>query len=167
MSPINSTCASDSLSNVSYFLYFQVKIWFQNRRSKYKKIMKQSPTTGQVMGGGNPGSVTPQPQQQAPQTSPPPSQHPSDIPPSQHNQMTHGQQPPHNNNNLPNGHHHPMMPPQSSSVSPQPEMKWSEINNMNASSVSNPYMTGMTGPVMAAPHHYSWYSNPHQQSLLT
>lgn len=131
--------------------------------------MKQNPGTGQSgMGGGNPGSVTPQPQQQPPQASPPPSQHPSDIPTSQHGQMTHQQQQPHNNNNnVPNGHHHPMMPPQSSSVSPQPEMKWSEINNMNASSANNAYMSGMAGPVMAAPHHYSWYSNPHQQSLLT
>ena len=146
---------------------FQVKIWFQNRRSKYKKIMKQSPNSnpnpsqGQL-GAGNQGSMTPQPQQPPQQTSPtPPTQHPSEIPTSQHGQPH--QQP--GNANIPNGHHHPsMIPPPASSVSPQPELKWSEINSMNASVANNAYMPPM--PAMA-PHHYSWYSQPHQQSLLT
>jgi len=131
--------------------------------------MKQSPgSTGSQMSGGNPGSVTPQP---APgQASPPPSgQHSGEgIPTSQHSQQHQQQAQPlsNNNNSVPNGHHHGMMPPQSSSVSPQPEMKWSEINNMNSSSANNAYMSGMPMSAMA-PHHYSWYSNPHQQSLLT
>ena len=153
------------------FMYFQVKIWFQNRRSKYKKIMKQSPgSTHSQMSGGNPGSETPLPDQGS---SPPPSHGAEMTPTSQH-----GQVPPHqqqqqqqhmsNNNNLPNGHHHPMMPPQASSVSPQPEMKWSDMNNMNTSAASNAYMPGMSMSGMA-PHHYAWYSHPHphQQSLLT
>lgn len=142
----------------------QVKIWFQNRRSKYKKIMKQNPgSTSSQMGIGNSGSVTPQPQQQ-PQGSSPPPPHSTEIPTSQHGPGPHQQQGQHSS--VPNGHH-PMMPPQSSSVSPQPEMKWSEINNMNSSSASNAYMSGMPPMSAMAPHHYSWYSQPHQQSLLT
>ena len=31
---------------ITALLYLQVKIWFQNRRSKYKKIMKQGPGSG-------------------------------------------------------------------------------------------------------------------------
>ena len=132
--------------------------------------MKQSPgTTPSQMSIGNPGSVTPQPQQ-PPQASPPPPPHSADIPTSQHGQGGHQQQQQqqHNNNNsVPNGHHHSMMPPQSASVSPQPEMKWSEINNMNPSSAGNAYMSGMPPMSAMAPHHYSWYTQPHQQSLLT
>lgn len=127
--------------------------------------MKQNPGTGaSQISGGNAGSVTPQPQQPS-QASPPPP-HSAEIPTSQHGAGPHQQQQQqqHNNNNsVPNGHHHSMMPPQSASVSPQPEMKWSEINNMNPSA-SNAYMPPMSA---MAPHHYSWYSQPHQQSLLT
>lgn len=144
----------------------QVKIWFQNRRSKYKKIMKQNPgstppTPAQL---GAQGSVTPQPHQQGPGQSPPPAtQHTPEIPTSQH----HNPQTASLGNSIPNGHHQSMLPPPSSSVSPQPEMKWSDMNNMNTS-VPNSYMSNMASMPAMTPHHYSWYSQPHhQQSLLT
>lgn len=151
-----------------YIFLLQVKIWFQNRRSKYKKIMKQgtgsTPPNPAQLGGQ--GSVTPQPHQQGTGQSPPPStQHTPENPTSQsHNPQ--GSL----NSSIPNGHHQPMLPPPSSSVSPQPEMKWSEMNNMNTS-VPNSYMSNMASNMASmsmAPHHYSWYSQPHhQQSLLT
>lgn len=142
----------------------QVKIWFQNRRSKCKKIMKQNPgsTPPSQSQMGGPGSVTPQPQM-GPGGSPSPSQL-QDIPTSQQGPHAHQQQ--QQQHNMPNGHH-AMIPPQSASVSPQPEMKWSEINNMNPSSSSNAYMSQMPPMSAMAPHHYPWYSQPHQQSLLT
>lgn len=148
----------------------QVKIWFQNKRSKYKKIMKHSPTSavGQnQIGGGSQGPVTPQPQHPA-DSSPPPPQHSSEIATSQHGHQTHQQSQQHPINvSMNNGNHHSMMPPQPSSVSPQPETKWSEMNGMHHPSLSNAYMSGMPAMSAMAPHHYAWYSQQHQQSLLT
>ncbi|XP_067686935.1 homeobox protein Dlx1a-like [Haliotis asinina] len=127
----------------------QVKIWFQNRRSKYKKLMKQ-----------NPNSTPPQPQQPQPQTSPVPQQQPqpqaqpqpAELPPAQPQTpqqsaaQGQGQQP------------QPLLPV-SSSMSPQPVCTWSDLSNNNPS--TNSYMSMS---------HYSWYAHNNmnsQQSLLT
>ncbi|KAL3836917.1 hypothetical protein ACJMK2_022323 [Sinanodonta woodiana] len=146
----------------------QVKIWFQNRRSKYKKIMKQTGAPGQTPSPNQQSqgqtSVTPQSQQQPTPQATPPASH------SAHSQtpMTNSQQQSSNNHQS-----NMMLPPPSSSVSPQPEMKWSDMNSVN-NVVPNPnsYMT-MTSmsPMSSMAHHpyASWYSQPHmnQQSLLT
>ncbi|XP_021374886.1 homeobox protein Dlx6a-like [Mizuhopecten yessoensis] len=152
----------------------QVKIWFQNRRSKYKKVMK-SPV--------NPGQVNPtpgQPQGQAPvttspsthppqQSSPPAPRHPPQTPTphahpaSQQNGQSHNGQPT-----------SAMLSPPSSSVSPQPT--WTEMDAVNNQTSTNSYMamssmsamsSGM--PAGAMSHYHSWYAQPpmNQQSCLT
>ncbi|XP_063422604.1 homeobox protein Dlx1a-like isoform X2 [Mytilus trossulus] len=147
----------------------QVKIWFQNRRSKYKKIMKQTgPVTNQV--GNNVQTPVTSPNHPTRQPSPD-AQHPSDTPAPhvQPNSQQNGQS--HNNNQ------HPMMSSPSSSVSPQPT--WEMNSGAHQSSAPNSYMPMSTmpmssmpsmGPGMAAMSHYhSWYAQPpmNQQSCLT
>ncbi|KAL5010771.1 hypothetical protein ScPMuIL_013076 [Solemya velum] len=157
----------------------QVKIWFQNRRSKYKKLIKQgqSPTAqthppgqGQVQNQGQgqaPNTVAAPPQQQT-QPQQPPHQQPQTTPPApQHPPQTHTPQTTHHpqeNGHPMSNHHQSAMIPPSSSVSPQPT--WSDMTPVNNTSLANSYMSMSS---MNAMPHYSWYSqNPiHQQSLLT
>lgn len=145
----------------------QVKIWFQNRRSKYKKIMKQTGPGNSQGGNQTPVTSPTQPSQQ----STPEAQHPADTPTphvqpiSQQNGQSHNNQ-------------HPMMSSPSSSVSPQPS--WADMTSgHHQSSAPNSYMPmsampmssmSSMGPGMAAMSHYhSWYAQPpmNQQSCLT
>lgn len=159
----------------TFVVSLQVKIWFQNRRSKYKKIMKQ--------GGVPPGGLG-QPNQggQPPNTPMPPSPTQQHTPPLHQGSASQQQQ-----GQSPNGDmHHPpqaatphqqavcpppgsaagghvgqstsMMPPSSVSLSPQPNT-WSDMHVQHNAPPVNAYMS-----------HYSWYTQgnmPHQQSLLT
>ncbi|KAK6182894.1 homeobox protein DLL homolog [Patella vulgata] len=126
----------------------QVKIWFQNKRSKYKKVMKQNPN-GPPPQLANQGQASSPPHGQQP----PQQQHtPTDIPPTQPTTpIQQGSQ---------GGQQPPSMLPVSSSMSPQPPCSWSDISNNNPSSNSS-YMSMSQ---------YSWYHQnamPQQQSLLT
>lgn len=149
----------------------QVKIWFQNRRSKYKKIMKQ---TGAPPSLQNPGQepVTSPSQAHPPQQSTPPApQHPSPQTPTPHGQNPQSQ-PNSQSHNGPQSN--VMISPPSSSVSPQPS--WTEMAPINNQVSSHSYMpmnmssmSSMTSAMPGMSHYHSWYANPamNQQSLLT
>lgn len=141
--------------SLNYIL--QVKIWFQNRRSKCKKIMKQGPGT---VGAQPPGTLDPTlggPQGMSPGAPSPP--HPATPTPQAPTPQQNGQpngQPPHGGNMLP--------PPPSSSVSPP--STWTDMTPLSSSVSSAP-------PTHSSPYmsQYSWYSQaplvPQQHSLLT
>ncbi|XP_074652380.1 homeobox protein Dlx6a-like [Tubulanus polymorphus] len=123
----------------------QVKIWFQNKRSKLKKIMKQQGTT--------PGQTAPPGQQ------PPPGGQPTNMPPTPPSAQTPTpsvpQQPPTPpSNGQPNGPTNSMLPPHSS-VSPT--STWQDLSGPNP---HNSY---------ACLPQYSWYpqNTMCQTSLLT
>ncbi|CAH1775388.1 unnamed protein product [Owenia fusiformis] len=144
----------------------QVKIWFQNRRSKYKKIMKHNPNGTISMSpphpgsGGNPMSnggepMTPPPMSQPPQSVSPPTPH------SQHNGQTTVPGTVQTNNMMgqQNVHQHP-------DDSVTPPSSWAEIHS---SAAHTPSMSMPPGNYMSQ---YPWYShtaaNPvQQQQILT
>lgn len=167
------------LKNICLFL--QVKIWFQNRRSKAKKMIKQGANPMQASGQQTPTPVTSPTQGQPPMQPHSPSQQHSPQTPSAHSHNTHGHHPP---NGLKmetpdqNQHNSVMISP-ASSVSPEHEPQWSDhpANNYTSSQsympMSNmPPMTSVMTSGMPPMSHYhsAWYSTQpmmNQQSCLT
>ena len=167
------------------FFFFQVKIWFQNRRSKYKKLMKQNPGIGGPGGAQNgppmdQGGMSPPPVHTPTSTgqAPTPSPQGAQGPPPQNGQPngphTHGHAGAHGAGHGANPATPSMMggpPPNSMS----PPVSWgaasdfqlkSEINCSSNSTNSTPTPTHN-----AYMSQYPWYSqNPlaaQQHSLLT
>lgn len=163
------------------YLFLQVKIWFQNRRSKAKKMIKQGANPMQASGQQTPTPVTSPTQGQPPMQPHSPSQQHSPQTPSAHSHNTHGHHPP---NGLKmetpdqNQHNSVMISP-ASSVSPEHEPQWSDhpANNYTSSQsympMSNmPPMTSVMTSGMPPMSHYhpAWYSTQpmmNQQSCLT
>ena len=175
-----------STKNLIIFFLFQVKIWFQNRRSKYKKLMKAGQPHGGGMGGpitsgmgpGSPGAGSPigmagnqtptSPSQNSPPIrdghSPPPNHHPY-IPQGSNHHPTpspanHGDMSPH--------HPHHM---QHSGSPPIPQWP-SQIPPHLQQDIKPPPMVPLapSSQMMGYPGQYSWYNtdamNQHQ-GLLT
>lgn len=159
----------------------QVKIWFQNRRSKAKKMIKQGANPMQASGQQTPTPVTSPTQGQQPMQPQSPSQQHSPPTPSAHSHNTHGHHPP---NGLKmetpdqNPHNSVMISP-ASSVSPEHEPQWNDhpANNYTSSQSympmsSMPPMTSVMTSGMPPMSHYhsAWYSTQpmmNQQSCLT
>lgn len=163
------------------FIMFQVKIWFQNRRSKAKKMIKQGANPMQASGQQTPTPVTSPTQGQQPMQPQSPSQQHSPPTPSAHSHNAHGHHPP---NGLKmetpdqNPHNSVMISP-ASSVSPEHEPQWNDhpANNYTSSQSympmsSMPPMTSVMTSGMPPMSHYhsAWYSTQpmmNQQSCLT
>lgn len=163
------------------FIMFQVKIWFQNRRSKAKKMIKQGANPMQASGQQTPTPVTSPTQGQQPMQPQSPSQQHSPSTPSAHSHNAHGHHPP---NGLKmetpdqNPHNSVMISP-ASSVSPEHEPQWNDhpANNYTSSQSympmsSMPPMTSVMTSGMPPMSHYhsAWYSTQpmmNQQSCLT
>lgn len=159
----------------------QVKIWFQNRRSKAKKMIKQGANPMQASGQQTPTPVTSPTQGQQPMQPQSPSQQHSPPTPSAHSHNAHGHHPP---NGLKmetpdqNPHNSVMISP-ASSVSPEHEPTWNDhpANNYTSSQSympmsSMPPMTSVMTSGMPPMSHYhsAWYSTQpmmNQQSCLT
>lgn len=159
----------------------QVKIWFQNRRSKAKKMIKQGANPMQASGQQTPTPVTSPTQGQQPMQPQSPSQQHSPPTPSAHSHNAHGHHPP---NGLKmetpdqNPHNSVMISP-ASSVSPEHEPQWNDhpANNYTSSQSympmsSMPPMTSVMTSGMPPMSHYhsAWYSTQpmmNQQSCLT
>ncbi len=176
------------LLNFCLFLSFQVKIWFQNRRSKYKKIMKgnapggqtqlDGPSSGMSSPDGTSPNQPPTPTPPAGPVGPPTSQQSGGVSQSgpmgaqQNGQPNHSSTPqPHNGpGGPPGGHTGGMMPPPPHSVSPP--SAWGDMSPTSSghhpssgapTPSHNSYMPGY--PPMG------WYSQnpipPQPQHLLT
>ena len=172
------------LLNFCLILSFQVKIWFQNRRSKYKKIMKGNAPGGQTQldgpssGMSSPEGTSPnQPPTPTPPggpVGPPTSQQSGGVSqsgpmaPQQNGQPNHSSTP--QPGGPPGGHTGGMMPPPPHSVSPP--SAWGDMSPTSSghhpssgapTPSHNSYMPGY--PPMG------WYSQnpipPQPQHLLT
>lgn len=143
----------------------QVKIWFQNKRSKYKKVLKQTGNgTNQVMDQVN---VSETPPMQSPNQS-----KPEDLHPIEKN-SPHEQTIPEQNGNVYDAHPSMMTAPYSNVNTPS---TWSEMNSdsrqvdmTSGSRQSSAYipMTSMEPGMTHMSHYPSWYAQqPMRQHQL-
>lgn len=159
---------------------FQVKIWFQNRRSKAKKMIKQGGNPMQTGGQQTPTPVTSPTQGQQPMQPQSPSQQHSPPTPSAHSHNAHVHHPPNGlKMEAPEQSQHNAMISPASSVSPEHEPQWTDhtVNSYTSSQSympmsSMPPMTSVMGSGMPPMSHYhsAWYSTQpmmNQQSCLT
>lgn len=166
-----------------------MKIWFQNRRSKYKKIMKQGGATPSQQPCSQPsshqGPTSSPPHQQQQQQQPgsmgvglkqqqasfldevPPG---SDMHPGSQGSPTpqHGLQHPH-----PQGTPTPMLPASSPMSQQGSVLSWSDLSSTPTSGHAHTHSQHHAQHQMNTAymsHYSSWYTQnglPHQQSLLT
>jgi len=140
----------------------QVKIWFQNRRSKYKKMLKANQGPGGAQSGQN-GPPTPQTPQTPPETPENEDGSPQAGPQSvgQQQGQQGQQQNGHGLGNLMNNVG-PSTPASSASmptVSPpamSPPMTSWDMGSAKAAAMSNSYIP-----------QYSWYHHAHDPSIIT
>ncbi|XP_013394545.1 homeobox protein Dlx1a isoform X2 [Lingula anatina] len=138
----------------------QVKIWFQNRRSKYKKIMKQQQNTP----GGTPGQVVPTGQQSP--TGPNPAQ-PQGTSSPHHphtpNGMDSPQSPP--TPTQPNGPHQTNMLPTPPGGDMSPPGTWPDYSGGHTQSTNSYINVNSTGPGNYMPQYAAWYQSPNPMAM--